>query len=593
MILLTMFLLAMFTRADWESDLIDLGVFAVGDYAPGLDWVVGFGTEAIYFFNNNHKCEDSKIDRPAGKMGWVLFPTCNFDTRPHDPSQRLRAKKCGANCCCPDGYYHNPSAIKAWSELAEHKDDISKSALGCAPCIQCSDFVLKPQCEKYSSSIKCDCNKFPDSFDDMCNADPIAYCNSYQDLKIALCGGSCNHSHREVCLRHFVNNGHKEIYSSRGLPACTSMPGNDACPASTVVGLNLSTRRGAGLITGCCNEDLNNEAGGDDIYLHAIRNNGKQFNKAISDLHLTNSNCPYPYKKLVTCCDGGDLNNNAGGDDIYLCYKEARGYEAFIVDLRLTKSRSCDGWNGWDKVVGSRNGGELNSNAGGDDIYLCMRKQKCFTHDSDSCGSNGNNWGAKLRNVEAGSSCKCAALCDAEASCGAWTYVPVSYLQTAFQMGSNDCVLRSADGGLIDNCHGECLSGVKSTTPAVEYVKASDQVGICPRGSVPIRTADECESAAYHVGETDVSVELWDSPASGIPSGCWIYNNALRFNDDPNSWEFTGNNGHVWVICKAEDPISGLAEESESTVAQFMKSENNKLKSANEALKKLLQTLSN
>jgi len=83
--------------------------------------------------------------------------------------------------------------------------------------------------------------------------------------------------------------------------------------------------------------------------------------------------------------------------------------------------------------------------------------------EADSCGSNGNNWGKELRSERAGSSCMCAAFCDADLSCFAWTYVLDPTIRAQFQMGSNDCVLRSADGGFTDNCDGECLSGVSTT----------------------------------------------------------------------------------------------------------------------------------
>jgi len=227
---------------------------------------------------------------------------------------------------------------------------------------------------------KCIANEF---FDDMCNNDPILYCNHYDDLKKVLCGGFCTAVHHDACRQHFFRWGAKEIASgARGAPSCRPKQ----CPSSTIVGLVLATQRGPGLVGGCCREDLNRGAGGDDIFLHANRINGESFRQygAISDLRLTNGRCEIGYKKLTTCCDGGDLNNNAGGDDIFLCYKEAHGLGSYVVDLRLTTSSTCNnGANGWEKVVGSRNGGELNSNAGGEDIYLCMRKQTCLAGDDD------------------------------------------------------------------------------------------------------------------------------------------------------------------------------------------------------------------
>jgi len=222
-----------------------------------------------------------------------------------------------------------------------------------------------------------------EAFEKMCNNDALLYCNSYDDLRNALCGGYCTEVHEVACREHFYFQGPKELGKTRPLPTCKPIIAQQ-CPASTIVGLHLSNRRGAGLVGGCCREDLNRGvSGSDDIFLHAIRNNGQTFEKAISDLRLTNRDCPSGYKKLTTCCDGGDLNNNAGGDDIYLCYKEAQHTDSFLVDLRLTNSKTCP--NGWEKVEGTRNGGELNRGAGGEDIYLCMRKQKCHIDNTVTC----------------------------------------------------------------------------------------------------------------------------------------------------------------------------------------------------------------
>jgi hypothetical protein len=253
----------------------------------------------------------------------------------------------------------------------------------CTKCIDreaAQDLTEKSTCYVQDNKLqgmiqgKCVPNK---QFENMCSNNPLLYCNSYDDLRNALCGGHCTEAHEDVCRKHFYFNGAKEIGNGRPFPTCKPLL-IQQCPASTIIGLHLSTQRGAGLVGGCCREDLNRGAGGDDIYLHAIRNGGQTFDKAISDLRLTNRDCPSGYKKLTTCCDGGDLNNNAGGDYIYLCYKESRhDSESYLVDLRLTNSRTCP--KGWEKVEGSRNGGELNSNAGGENIYLCMRKQKCQT----------------------------------------------------------------------------------------------------------------------------------------------------------------------------------------------------------------------
>merc|ERR1719150_3714012 len=113
----------------------------------------------------------------------------------------------------------------------------------------------------------------------------------------------------------------------------------------------------------------------------------------------------------------------------------------------------------------------------------------------------------------------------------------------------------SADSmGSSSNSMGSSIGS--SSMEADIYVKASDQVGICPTGYVPIRTSEECEDAAEYLGEDDLSVELWDHFGINIPSGCWFYNDELRFNNDPGNWNFNGNNGHVFVLCKQETEIS-------------------------------------
>jgi len=70
-----------------------------------------------------------------------------------------------------------------------------------------------------------------------------------------------------------------------------------------------------------------------------------------------------------------------------------------------------------------------------------------------TCGSNGNNYGTVFKQVTAHNSCSCAVLCEAEDECAAWTYIPNGILGS-----SNDCVLRSTFGAMIDNCGGLCLS---------------------------------------------------------------------------------------------------------------------------------------
>merc|ERR1719192_579971 len=116
---------------------------------------------------------------------------------------------------------------------------------------------------------------------------------------------------------------------------------------------------------------------------------------------------------------------------------------------------------------------------------------------------------------------------------------------------------QSSDAVKIWPSNGEKYAWFRVIPEPVDiYVKASDQVGICPTGYVPIRTSEECENAAEYLGEDDLSVEVWDHFDINIPSGCWFFYDELRFNTDPGNWNFNGNNGHVIVLCKQENEIS-------------------------------------
>jgi len=93
------------------------------------------------------------------------------------------------------------------------------------------------------------------------------------------------------------------------------------------------------------------------------------------------------------------------------------------------------------------------------------------------------------------------------------------------------------------------FTGIENTAT---FALGADWSGNCPVGSVPIRTQDECETAARFFSLGDTSASRWRYPHSSIPSGCWYYLNVLYFNNDPNQWNFSGNNGYVKVLCKSE-----------------------------------------
>lgn len=87
-------------------------------------------------------------------------------------------------------------------------------------------------------------------------------------------------------------------------------------------------------------------------------------------------------------------------------------------------------------------------------------------------------------------------------------------------------------------------------------MKAIDRTGMCPSGYEPIRTVKECESASKLLklrNRKGHRAKPWTRFSRYIPSGCWIYNNELRFCNDPHRWNFNANNHHVYVICKNKE----------------------------------------
>jgi len=218
---------------------------------------------------------------------------------------------------------------------------------------------------------------------------------------------------------------------------------SNTCSDDTVTSLQLKTKKSTKtVVTGCCNSDFNHGAGGDDIFLHAMRYGGHSH--AISDLRLTNSDCPTSYKKLDTCCGEGNLNNNAGGSDIYLCYKEFDGSRDYVTDLQLSRSKNCGSLgSNWQRVGGTSKYGELNIGVtGSPDIWLCMKKETCHPgiealgFDCAAVGYEpafvGSPNGECLQNgghEETGTHTNgfqtldaCAAACDADSSCNVFDF---------------------------------------------------------------------------------------------------------------------------------------------------------------------------
>lgn len=110
--------------------------------------------------------------------------------------------------------------------------------------------------------------------------------------------------------------------------------------------------------------DLNEGAGGDYIYLCVKR--GTDVSKAINGLKIVmgkGAGAPAGYQKL-----NEDLNKGAGGKYIYLCIR--RGSQNPIHDIQVISSKSAcakapDGYTMLSE--------DLNKGAGGKYIYLCYR----------------------------------------------------------------------------------------------------------------------------------------------------------------------------------------------------------------------------
>ena len=128
--------------------------------------------------------------------------------------------------------------------------------------------------------------------------------------------------------------------------------------------------------------DLNQRAGGKYIYLCASRRTAAEDASgsapAVDDVRIqTSSSCPTGWKSPEKF-DGlnGDLNQEAGGKDIFMCYKTGgsdSGWEPGdlqSVAVVTGKDAACP--SGSSRVT-TLNGldGDLNQEAGGDWIYLC------------------------------------------------------------------------------------------------------------------------------------------------------------------------------------------------------------------------------
>jgi len=174
-------------------------------------------------------------------------------------------------------------------------------------------------------------------------------------------------------------------------PGC----GQTVCDTNVVVGLTMSTSTNhPGDIVqdnNCCSNDFNANAGGDWIFLFQERYAHNPKGEGLVHLlaYMDNpKNCPAGYT-LVTGCCGNNFNNEAGGDVVWMCAKYER-YGPFIDEIRMYGSQDshwdppCDASSGWYKVDndGCEDGCDFNEGTHGRDhvhIYLCYHKtQDCF-----------------------------------------------------------------------------------------------------------------------------------------------------------------------------------------------------------------------
>ena len=126
--------------------------------------------------------------------------------------------------------------------------------------------------------------------------------------------------------------------------------------------------------------DLNQRAGGRYIYLCASRRPfGRGSAPAVTDVRIqTSSSCPAGWKSPEKF-DGlnGDLNQGAGGKDIFMCYKTGNsnsGWEAGdLYSVRVVTGKDAGCPSGSTRVTALDGlDGDLNQWAGGDFIYLCQ-----------------------------------------------------------------------------------------------------------------------------------------------------------------------------------------------------------------------------
>ena len=117
------------------------------------------------------------------------------------------------------------------------------------------------------------------------------------------------------------------------------------------------------------NGDLNEGAGGFDIFLCYSKDVGR--GAPITDLAITEDQCPGGFSRVAEHNgSNGDLNQDAGGKDIFVCAsRNAGGSPLTDISLDNDRQRPCAGLS--PARVGSTLNGDLNQGSGGADIFLC------------------------------------------------------------------------------------------------------------------------------------------------------------------------------------------------------------------------------
>jgi len=142
-------------------------------------------------------------------------------------------------------------------------------------------------------------------------------------------------------------------------------------------------------LCGSLNCDLNQGAGGYDIWLCFKKGNNND--EPITDLRIEafkneKTDCSSANWHRITQVSGsnGNLNQGAGGNFIYLCYQKDKDKDP-LDELALTDGACENGM--FAAQTNRRSNGDLNQKAGGKDIYLCVRRAQRICEATETVGT--------------------------------------------------------------------------------------------------------------------------------------------------------------------------------------------------------------